>query len=180
MAEPDSGAFFSQRQVLAGEASDAKRLRPAIRILAGGDRLEEHRRVFGSMPIDYKVLPRDTDGLLILEHTDPHRGGPPRHLHHEQEEFFYILSGEYLMEVGDEKYRLGHGDSVLAPRGVPHVWASVGEGTGRLLIAFHPAGKMEAFFSEVTKLKEVPPREELARLFREHGMELTGPPLPVG
>jgi mannose-6-phosphate isomerase-like protein (cupin superfamily) len=151
-----------------------------ISIPAGGDRFQEHRKVFGSMSIDYKVSTLDTDGdLFVIENTNDRKGGPPWHLHHEQEEWFYVIESDYIIEIGDERYTLGPGDSVLAPRGVPHVWAHVGEGTGRLLIAFRPAGKMEAFFTELAKVEGMPQREELGRVFSSHGMEITAPPLPV-
>jgi hypothetical protein len=45
------------------------------------------------------------------------------------------------------------------------------------LIVFTPAGKMEAFFREVTKANAMPPQDPA--LWRAHGMELVGPPLPV-
>jgi quercetin 2,3-dioxygenase len=73
--------------------------------------------------------------------------------------------------------RLQPGDSLLAPRCVPHVWASVGETRGRILITFMPAGKMEAFFRAVTKANAMPPQDP--ELWRAHGMELVGPPLAV-
>ena len=66
---------------------------------------------------------------------------------------------------------------LLAPRRVPHVWAYVGNATGRLLIAFTPAGRMEAFFREVAKANTMPPQD--AALWRAYGMELLGPPLRV-
>lgn len=160
--------------------AESQSLHRGVYVPAGDDRLQEQRKVFGTMPIAYKLLPPDTEGsLLVLEHTDDRKGGPPRHLHLDQEEWFYIISGTYKMEIGDAKYSLEAGDSILAPRKVPHVWASVGEEPGRLIIAFQPAGQMQAFFSEVTKLHELPPREELQKLFRAHGMELIGPPLSV-
>ena len=69
------------------------------------------------------------------------------------------------------------GDSLLAPRRVPHVWAFVGDTHGKMLIAFLPAGKMEAFFREVTKANAMPPQDPA--LWRAYGMELLGPPLSV-
>ena len=151
-----------------------------IIISAGGDRFQERRKVFGSRGIDFKVSTLDTNGgLFVVEATDDTKGGPPRHLHHEQEEWFYVIESEYTIEIGEKRLRLGPGDSVLAPRGVPHVWAHVGEGTGRLLIVFQPAGKMEAFFGELSKVEGAPQPEVMQRLFSSHGMEMTGPPLPV-
>ena len=46
-----------------------------------------------------------------------------------------------------------------------------------MLITFLPAGKMEAFFREVTKADAMPPQEPA--LWRAHDMELLGPPLRV-
>ncbi len=136
--------------------------------------------MFGTRAIDFKVSTLDTNGdLFIIEVTDDRKGGPPRHLHREQEEWFYVIDGEYAVEIGDERYRLGPGDSILAPRGVPHAWAHVGEGTGRQLLAFQPAGKMEAFFGELSKVAGIPQPEVMQELFSSHGMEMTGPPLPV-
>jgi hypothetical protein len=56
----------------------------------------------------------------------------------------------------------------------------MGDGVGRLLIGFQPAGEMEGFFAEATALDGIPAGPELARLFRDHGMELLGPPLATG
>ena len=148
----------------------------AIYVKASEDRLGEHRGL-GISVIDFKVLPQDSHGLLVLENTFHAKGGPPRHLHFDQDEWFYALEGDFLIEVGQERISLKPGDSLLAPRKVPHVWASVGEARGRMLITFMPAGKMEAFFREVTRANAVPPQDP--ELWRAHEMELLGPPLSV-
>jgi quercetin dioxygenase-like cupin family protein len=162
------------------EATDHKKQAPAtVHVPEGADRLRESRATFG-MPILFKTAPSDTNGeLFIIENITPHKGGPPRHLHYEQEEWFYVVEGEYIIEVGEQEYRLKSGDSLLAPRQVPHVWANIGEATGKLLIVFQPAGQMEAFFQAMAQLQGPPSREELAPLFQAHGMELTGLPLNV-
>ncbi len=153
-------------------------IRPsALYVPAGQDRFGEHRGL-GVSAIEFKVTPQDNSGgLLILENVFHAQGGPPRHLHYEQDEAFYALEGEFLIEVGDERRRLRPGDSLLAPRRVPHVWAHVGEGRGRILITFAPAGQMEAFFRAVTPTNAMP--QQNADLFRAHGMELVGPPLAL-
>ena len=151
-----------------------------VHVPAGRDRLHGQRKVFGSRVIDIKVSSRDTNGRLsITEITDVQKGGPARHLHHEQDEWFYVVEGEYVIEVGEERYELGTGDSVLAPRKVAHVWAHVGEGTGRLIAALQPAGEIEAFFDELATLGSNPEREVLQRASSSHGMELIGPPLSI-
>jgi mannose-6-phosphate isomerase-like protein (cupin superfamily) len=147
-----------------------------IRVPTGEDRFGEHRGL-GISHIDFKVSGQDSSGLFILENTFHGKGGPPRHLHHDQDEWFFAVEGEFLIEVGSERTLLKPGDSLLAPRKIPHVWACVGEGRGRILIVFTPAGKMEAFFREVTKENAMPPQDPA--LWRAHGMEVVGPPLPV-
>ncbi|MCB8986765.1 MAG: cupin domain-containing protein [Ardenticatenaceae bacterium] len=162
------------------EEKSPQRSQKGVYVPARADRFNSRRSVLGGLSIDFKLSGRDTDGgLFLLEHTDHHKGGPPRHFHHEQEEWFYVLDGEYLLEIGDEQYQLKPGDSVLAPRKVPHVWAHVGEGEGRLIIAFQPAGLMEAFLNELSKVVGVPAPAQLQGLFRAHGMEIVGPPLLI-
>lgn len=149
---------------------------PVLRVPAGEDRFGEQRGL-GISVIDFKVVPQDSSGLLIIENTFHKKGGPARHLHYDQDEWFYALEGEFIVEVGQEKFRLKPGDSLLAPRQAPHVWAYVGDARGRMLIAFMPAGNMEAFFREVTRANAMPPQDP--ELWRAHGMELMGPPLAV-
>lgn len=164
----------------APDTKEANEAGQGVRVPGGADRFGHERKVFGTLPITYKVSSQDTGGnLLIVEQNNTRKGGPPKHLHYRQEEWFYVIGGEYVVEIGDVKHRLGPGDSVLAPRKVPHTWAYVGEGPGKLLIAFQPAGKMEAFFAEATRLTRLPEPAELAPLFAAHGMRLTGPPLKV-
>lgn len=164
---------------MAGEGS---KIRAAHYVPAGRDRFRRQREIrLTKTVIDIKVSTMDTDGALsVAEITSLHKGGPARHLHHEQEEWFYVLEGEYVIEVGEERYEPGPGDSVLAPREVAHVWAHVGEGTGRLIAALQPAGEIEAFFEDLAKLSSTPEREELRRVFSSHGMELVGAPLSIG
>ena len=162
---------------------DDKRPSGGFRVAAGEDRGKEHHALFGDhpSPLDIKVATPDSGGnLFIIERTDEHKGGPPQHIHHDQDEWFYVVKGKYIIEVGGEKFALGPGDSVLAPRKIPHVWAFVGEDTGKLIIAFQPAGKMEAFFNVIAPLKGFPPREGMEQTFRDHGMQITGPPMKIG
>lgn len=147
-----------------------------LRVAAGEDQFGE-RRGLGISEVHFKVTPQDSNGALVLENRFRSKGGPARHLHHDQDEWFYAIEGEFIVEVGQERITLKPGDSVLAPRKVPHVWAHVGDTNGVMLVAFMPAGKMEAFFREVTKANAMPPQDPA--LWRAHGMELLGPPLSV-
>lgn len=149
---------------------------PALHVAAGQDRFGEQRGL-GISVITFKVVPQDSSGLLVIENTFREKGGPARHLHYDQDEWFYAVEGEFVIEVGPDRFSLKPGDSLLAPRQVPHVWAYTGDGLGRMLIAFMPAGKMEAFFREVTRANAMPPQDP--QLWRAHGMELLGPPLAL-
>lgn len=148
----------------------------ALFLAAGADRFGEQRGL-GMSTIAFKVTTPNSSDLFILENAFWAKGGPARHLHYDQEEWFYVLEGEFLFEVGAERFRLQPGDSLLAPRQVSHVWAFVGEGQGRVLVVFLPAGNMEAFFREVTRANAMPAQDPA--LWRAHSMELLGPPLPV-
>lgn len=149
---------------------------PVLRVAAGQDRFGEHRGL-GISAIAFKVVPQDSNGLLIIENTFRAKGGPARHLHYDQDEWFYAVEGEFIIEVGEERFSMKPGDSLLAPRQVPHVWAYVGDSVGRMLITFMPAGKMEAFFRQVTQANAMPPQDP--KLWQSHGMELLGPPLQI-
>jgi len=163
--------------LLAQETSPPRTSVP-VRVAAGMDRFEHPCQLGDRSTIDSKLSSTDTAGqLFIIENHAQGRFGPPRHVHHEHDEWFHVISGEVVIEVGEQKFRLLPGDSLLAPRGVPHVWAQVAPEGGRLLIAFQPAGKMEAFFSELGKLGGFPPPAQARELFEKHGMTIVGPPL---
>ena len=87
--------------------------------------------------------------------------------------------GAAIVEIGSDRFRLKPGDSVLAPREVPHAWAFVGDTPGRLLIAFAPANKMEAFFRDNAKRRKDGENVNDAEVYRAYGLELLGPPLLV-
>ena len=147
-----------------------------LQVGAGADRFGATRGL-GISTIQFKITPQDLDGILILENTFHAKGGPPKHLHLAQDEWFYCLEGEFVLEVGEQRLHLKPGDSVLAPRQIPHVWAHVADNIGRMLIAFTPAGQMEAFFREVNKANAMPP--QTPELWSAHGMQLLGAPLLV-
>jgi quercetin dioxygenase-like cupin family protein len=149
---------------------------PRARLIQAGEDWHGEQRGLRMSQIDFKVVTAGGD-LLIIENTFQAGGGPPRHLHHDQEEWFYAVRGEFIFEVGQERFLLRPGDSLLAPRKVPHVWAFTGGGQGKILIAFQPAGQMEAFFRAIMQGNVPPPVDP--EVWRRHGMELLGPPLAL-
>ena len=139
----------------------------------------------GSLPImggrfDLKVSAKDTGGdLCIYDTVRSTKGGPPLHRHYSQDEWFYIIRGEFLVQVGDDRIKLVPGDSAFAPRRIPHAFAMTSDGEGQMLVLFQPAGSMEAFFREMSRMgKEVSGSQQLPKsVWEDHGMELLGPPL---
>ncbi len=130
-----------------------------------------------------KVSAKDTGGqLCIYDTTRKEKGGPGLHRHFHQDEWFYVMSGEFVIRVGDDLLHLKPGDSAFAPRQIPHTFSKVGDDPGHVMILFQPAGSMEDFFRQVSKLgASIPKGQEAALkdLFHTHGMELLGPPLQV-
>lgn len=149
-------------------------LKPGL-VPAGHDRLNQHHSL-GFSSIAFKVLPRETAGnLFLIEHSHLRKGGgPPLHLHYAQEEYFYVMEGEFLFQVGDRRLALHPGDSILGPRNIPHTFTVTSEQPGHMLIAFTPAGQMEGFFRAAEK-----PGVSLndPALFASHGCKMLGPPL---
>ena len=151
-------------------------------VAAGQDRFQEHIKLGGREPHDCKVSARDTDGALcVFEFSGGSCG--PRHLHQEQDEWIYIVEGEFQFKVGEKTFRAGAGESVFLPRKVPHVWACMGGKPGKIINVYQPAGKIEEFFRELGKydgkpyVHEALSIDEFRQLFREHGMEVAGPPM---
>lgn len=137
-------------------------------------------KIWGLIPLATKVSTAQTGGLFYsFEHRNMGKGGPPRHVHHEQDEWFYVIHGRYVFEVGDSRFELTAGDSLFAPRGIPHAWACVSDDPGTLLTTVSPAGTFERFILETTEHSELPAPEAIAQAFQTNGMSVLGPPLKV-
>jgi len=149
---------------------------PLVPVPAGEDRFGELRSL-GFLTLDFKVTAQDSSDIFVIEFTAHRKGGPARHIHYEQDEWFYCIEGEFILEVGQERITLKPGDSLLAPRNVPHGWASVGDAQGRMLVVLTPPSKIEAFFLEATGAYNLPPQDP--EIFHVHGMEWIGPPLSI-
>jgi len=130
------------------------------------------------IPMLIRVHGRDTNGIVsVVESRDVPAGGPPPHIHHREDETFQILEGEYEWTVGDKKFVAGKGETIFAPRGIPHTYRYIGQPPGRLMCVITPAG-FEEFFEEIGALspqqqQDIPRVMEIAKKF---GLEFL--PLP--
>ena len=156
-------------------------LSKSVPVLAGKDRFEENDlMIWGLLPLSIKLSGKDTGGeLLVFEHANMGKGGPPRHVHYDQDEWFYVIKGEFAFEVGDQTFRLQPGDTLFAPRRVPHGWAHISDEPGTLLTTVSPVGAFETFILDTTRHANLPAREEVEKAFADHGMKVVGPPLEV-
>ncbi|TKT86905.1 cupin domain-containing protein [Dyadobacter frigoris] len=157
----------------------AYRPKKGIKVGTGKDRQDKSLSLLEGDTFFTKVSSEDTNGdLYIFESTRLKKGGPSFHRHYDQDEWWYILSGEFLIKIGDETFEAKAGDSVFGPRGIPHAFTKRGEGEAKMLISFQPAGKMEAFFQAVSEGKLAKMSDEEQDNFRKaHGFERVGPPI---
>ncbi len=122
----------------------------------------------------------DTNGVLgAIEVASPAGAAPPLHVHHREDEAFFVLDGEYSVFVGDDVIKASPGAWVWGPRAVPHGYQIHSE-RGRHLSLTMPGG-FEAFFEEVAAIAtpSADPRSEMGRLAAvaaRYGVEFLGPP----
>jgi quercetin dioxygenase-like cupin family protein len=127
------------------------------------------------------------DRMALMQSSAPHGDSPPLHVHENEDELFYVLEGVFRFRVGDEEVILSAGDSLLAPKGVPHTFRIESEGGGRWLVVT-TGGEFERFvrsFSRPAERPELPepavptPQQQraLAEACAAHGIGIVGPPL---
>ena len=136
-------------------------------------------RWFFGMLAEVKASAADTGGqYTLVEVTAPPGLEAPLHVHHTEDEGFYVLDGSVTIHVGDETVELRAGQHAYGPRDVPHTF-TIGPGGARMLWVLAPSG-FEDFIEEVSVPAETPtvppasvaPPEDAAEIVLRHGMEL--------
>ena len=140
----------------------------------------EARWWFGSLAV-IKTTAADTAGqMTILEITEAPGTEGPLHVHHREDEGFWILEGDATFEVGDTTIEAHAGDYVFGPRDIPHRY-TVGDAGCRMLFIFTPGGfeSMLVEMSEPAGSRTLPPPsdeepdlERIAAIAQAHGAEL--------
>jgi mannose-6-phosphate isomerase-like protein (cupin superfamily) len=119
----------------------------------------------------------------MVEIAGPRGDMPPLHVHHREDEAFYVLDGRMTIFVGERELELGAGDCTVAPKGVPHAYRVDSE-QARWLAIGSPAG-FERFVAEASVPAEGlrlpggdPPidADRLAEIAAAYGIEILGPP----
>lgn len=147
--------------------------------------LEEGKSVwFLGTLMTLKAGAEQTQGAFgLIEQVLPPGFAPPLHVHHAEDEAFYLLEGEATFTCGDRTTRARPGSCIFFPRDIPHWFRIEGTEQARLLQFNMPAG-LEQFFieagepvSETAAPPAGPPdMEKLARLAARYHMEILGPP----
>ncbi|KAK0332296.1 hypothetical protein LTR94_025466 [Friedmanniomyces endolithicus] len=151
----------------------------AFALSCGRARFGEQTLLFGSCANDIKISGEDTGGgLSVFQYCGEVQGGPPLHLHEDQDEIYLVQDGQYLFQVGETQTLVSPGGVIFLPRGRPHAFSQVSE-KGRMLFMFSPAGDMERYFRALAQLKGPPSPDEEVELFSAHGMRLVGPPIDL-
>ena len=95
---------------------------------------------------------KDTGGAYCLLDLRVAPGkGVPRHTHAREDEAYFVISGELEAIVGDEVFTLRAGETLIAPRNIPHQLRNSGSVANHYLIMFSPSG-----FEEFLKATSVP------------------------
>ena len=98
--------------------------------------------------------------------------GPGIHVHHTEDEFLYIVSGEFKLKLGDRVLNAPAQSVMFVPRGTAHTFLNVGPGPGVLLVGVTPGG-LEGMFSK----RQGVDAEANRKLMKAHNTEIVGPPL---
>jgi quercetin dioxygenase-like cupin family protein len=128
-----------------------------------------------------KLTSEDSAGALsAFELSALPQTGPYQHVHHREDEWYYVLSGEFLFKTDGVEHRLATGASIWLPRGIPHVWANTSTAEAKLILVCQPGG-FEKFFeemgNEMAKVDSSSAQSKMKEIMAKYGMELLGPPL---
>ena len=153
-------------------------LRQFVMSLGDEPRSNPTLNIFGDL-ITPIITGRETaGGLVIFESVTRPKGGPPRHVHHREDEAFYVTEGTYLFEYGDTRLEGGPGTYVFLPRDIPHCFQNIGDTAGRMVVVCQPSG-IESFFAEVSTMQGPPDPAKIGPVGQKWGLELLGPPMAM-
>jgi quercetin dioxygenase-like cupin family protein len=119
----------------------------------------------------------DTTGsYALIENYNPPGVSIPLHLHRNEDETFYVVSGEVDFQINGEIMRGSAGTTVYLPRNAPHSFTVVGSEPAKMLMMLMPAG-LEKYFEELSQLpsEEPPDMEKVIEISARYGIEFLSP-----
>jgi uncharacterized cupin superfamily protein len=126
-------------------------------------------------PLSGNILGSISNAFVVAEWQDA--GGPtgpprliaPRHLHHNDDEAWYVLEGALRVQVGRDEVEVRTGSGVLVPRGTPHTYWNPGPGRVRYLLVM--SSNIFCMIQEIHAMAERTP-SSLQAVFRKYDSEL--------
>ena len=153
-----------------------------LKPIAVGQDVGEARWWLGMLAV-IKATAADTGGqMAIIEVTTPPGFAAPLHVHHWEDEAFWLLEGDATFEVGGTTIEAHVGDYLFGPRDIPHRFTAGSAGC-RMLFICTPGGFEELVMamSEPAARRTLPPpsdeepdRERIAAIARAYGNEVLG------
>lgn len=111
----------------------------------------------------------------VTEDVTPPGGGAPPHIHHREDEMFYVLEGEFEFRCGDRVFNAAKDALVALPKEIPHALKNTGNALGKTLLILIPGGTEKAF-EELDMLPRGPPDlEKINAITRKYGVEFLQP-----
>jgi mannose-6-phosphate isomerase-like protein (cupin superfamily) len=149
-----------------------------------------------------ETSPKDTYGRCIISSADTEnqlfisadanlsnkeKGGPALHIHHKDDEIFYVISGEFLIQLDDEISLIKKGDTVFIPRGTKHTFANpIDNNPGELLTIHQPISPELEKFYDVFSHNGYMNEEQMVKLFTQEELKtllannaFVGPPIDI-
>ena len=132
----------------------------------------------------FKVTGKQTNGAFtVIDQIVQPQSGPPPHIHHREDEAFYVIEGRFSFTCGDKQSVLEAGSFAYIPKGTLHTFKNIEGQQGRLLVIITPAGLEEFFYSIGTHADDLtaPPAfdpsviEKLMQLAKDYQMEIILP-----
>ncbi|GGL67753.1 cupin domain-containing protein [Wenxinia marina] len=121
----------------------------------------------------------DTGGAMsVTDSVSPPRSGPPRHVHHAEDETFVVLTGEVEFWLEGERFVRGPGETAYILRGREHTYRTASDVPSRHLVILTPGG-FEGFFAEMAQnAYQIPAdMDAIVESATRHNLAFTGPPL---
>lgn len=126
------------------------------------------------------ILSTEASGgrISVIDSVSPSNSGPPRHIHHDADETFVMLSGDAEFWMEGETQIKGPGETMFVPKGSEHTFRIISRTPSRHLTILSPGG-FEGFFAEMAdrRLRIPEDMEEVVRCAKRFQLSFTGPPL---
>lgn len=139
---------------------------------------------FLGLPTSVRAARETTNGAfgLIESWSMPNGFASPYHVHHAEDEAFYVVEGTLAVLCGGKWIKAGPGTYAFGPREIPHGFKVIGESPARLLLLCSPGG-FEGFVRELSVPIDLPPAPpDMAKLIEvaaKYRIDILGP-LPDG